>query len=77
MSNKSFILPCSGMGINVDRCPAVVRALEAVEVVPSVDAQQLNVKIAALVNKLLSQECTAMSYSNVEVAEMLRQLTVV
>jgi len=39
------------------------------------DARLLQAKIAALTNRLLSQECAAVSYSNVEVAQMVRQLS--
>lgn len=28
-NSAMFILPCSGMDINVDRCPAVARALKS------------------------------------------------
>ncbi len=40
-------------------------------------AQQLKAEIAAFSDKLLSQECAGMSYSNIEVAQMLLQLSAV
>jgi len=77
VDNKSFILPCSGMGINVDRCPAVMRALKAEEAAPSTDVQQLKHEIASIADSLYKEFVEHKVYVSyvTAVVDRLRQLS--